>query len=257
MNRPAINTKYKEIFQIYDLDKKENYLAKIAELDSIYPVDSTYFCIVNTATQKYDYISKNFTACTGYDKELIENGGVPYFVSLFHPEDIPIWIKILDELMTFTLGKFKTKEDRNKISYTWNFRIKTHEGKYVNVIQNTTPLSFDKQNKPYIGLSHYTLLDSPSKMDICATAKYLNGKNKLETVYFKNFTTELILDSVSNREQDIIRLLLLKKSSKEIASCLFISTYTVNTHRRNILKKFNIQSTGELISYFKNNPELL
>jgi len=34
---------------------------------------------------------------------------------------------------------------------------------------------------------------------------------------------------------------------------LHISKHTVDTHRRNILKKLNLNSTYELLNYFKNN----
>ncbi|HCY80870.1 MAG TPA: helix-turn-helix transcriptional regulator, partial [Xanthomarina gelatinilytica] len=45
----------------------------------------------------------------------------------------------------------------------------------------------------------------------------------------------------------------INKSSKEIAESLNISPNTVDTHRRNILKKLNISSTGELIGMLKMN----
>ncbi|WP_245813435.1 LuxR C-terminal-related transcriptional regulator [Lutibacter agarilyticus] len=42
----------------------------------------------------------------------------------------------------------------------------------------------------------------------------------------------------------------------KISEKLHISKHTVDTHRRNILKKFNLTSTGELHSYFKSNIDL-
>ncbi|WP_370100240.1 response regulator transcription factor, partial [Xanthomarina gelatinilytica] len=63
----------------------------------------------------------------------------------------------------------------------------------------------------------------------------------------------LITNGLSNRERDVIRLLTINKSSKEIAKSLNISPNTVDTHRRNILKKLNISSTGELIGMLKMN----
>ena len=61
------------------------------------------------------------------------------------------------------------------------------------------------------------------------------------------------LKLLSHRERDIIRLLVLNYSSKEIAESLYISSNTVDTHRRNILKKLNISSTGELVGMLKMN----
>jgi DNA-binding NarL/FixJ family response regulator len=52
--------------------------------------------------------------------------------------------------------------------------------------------------------------------------------------------------SLTDREIEIINLLLHGKSSKEIGEMLFISKHTVDTHRRNILEKIGISSSSEL-----------
>jgi len=51
--------------------------------------------------------------------------------------------------------------------------------------------------------------------------------------------------------------LILNKSSKEISGKLNISPHTVDTHRRNILKKLNISSTGELVGILKTNKTFI
>ena len=56
--------------------------------------------------------------------------------------------------------------------------------------------------------------------------------------------------SLTDREIEIIELLLEGKSSQQIADQLFISKHTVDTHRRNILEKLGISSTNELLSLF-------
>jgi len=65
----------------------------------------------------------------------------------------------------------------------------------------------------------------------------INLPQKLKTQY-----------SLTDREIEIIIHLLEGKSSKEIAERLFISKHTVNTHRRNILGKMGVRSTGELLT---------
>lgn len=54
--------------------------------------------------------------------------------------------------------------------------------------------------------------------------------------------------SLTDREVEIVKLLIEGKSSKEIGEILYISKHTVDTHRRNILSKTNTNSTSELIS---------
>lgn len=177
-------------------------------------------------------------------------------MKLLHPEDIDKWLQALDGLMKFTLTEIE-EADRGRMSYSWNYRLKNHHGDYVNIIQNTTPLQFDSENKPVIGLAHYTVLHGTIPMEVCASAKKLNEHNEYETVYFNTFSQKLLSNGLSNRERDVIRLLVLNKSSKAIGDSLNISSNTVDTHRRNILKKLDISSTGELIGMLKMNQNLL
>lgn len=256
MNSKAINSIYTEIFDTYPNVEIKEHINKLIELDFYYPYNTTFFCITNTANQNFEYVSKNFTACTGLSNEKMMEGGMDYFWSLFHKDDINPWIDCLKELMNFTMTELND-EQRKRMSYTWNYRIKTAKGKYATIIQNTTPLQFDEANKPIIGLAHYTVLEADLNMDICACAKYLNDQNEYETLFYKNVSNTNLLDVISNRERDIIRLLIIQKTSNQIAENLNISKHTVDTHRRNILKKLNLTSTVELATFFKENSNLI
>ena len=256
MNRGSIKDTYKEILKSHDNPLLKEHIDKIIELDVYLPYNSTFFCITNTQDLSFEYISKNLNACLGMDREDLKAKGMRYLWSKMHPDDLDVWLKALDELMNFTLKEVAVA-DRSKMNYTWNYRLKNGQGDYVNIVQNTTPLEFDNANKPIIGLAHYTVLSPNIKMQICASAKVLNDRNEYETVYFNNFSQKLLSDGISNRERDVVRLLVLNYSSKEIAERLSISSNTVDTHRRNILKKLNISSTGELIGMLKMNKNLV
>ena len=247
---------YKDIFQSYDNPSLQNHIEKIIELDAYWPYNSTFFCITNTQELKFEYISKNMTSCIGLDKANLKFSGMRYFWSRIHPDDLEPWLQALNELMIFTLNNISEK-DRDRMSYTWNYRFKNAQDEYVNIIQNTTPLEFDSNMKPIIGLAHYTVLDPKIKLDITATAKLLNDNNEYETKYFNSLSKKLLDNGISNRERDIIRLLILNYSSKKIGEKLNISSHTVDTHRRNILKKLNLSSTGELIAILKMNKTVL
>lgn len=243
---------YNEIFKSYDNPSLEQHIAKIIELDQFLPYNSTFFCITNTQTFSFEYVSKNCVPCLGYAKGILKDKGMHFLWEMMHPDDIDCWLTALKSLMEFTLGNVDLVQ-RKRMSYTWNYRLKHAGGYYVNVIQNTTPLELDSENKPIIGLAHYTIITSQIQLPVTATAKLLNDKDEYETLYFNNFSQKLLTDGITNRERDIIRLLALRQSSKAIAEKLSISPNTVDTHRRNILKKFNIGSTGELVAILKLN----
>lgn len=58
---------------------------------------------------------------------------------------------------------------------------------------------------------------------------------------------------LSSREIEIVNHLANGLSSSQIADTLFISIHTVKTHRKNILKKLNLDNSYELVQYAMNN----
>lgn len=256
MKYAQIKELYKNIFKSYEKPSLETHIKKFIELDQYLPYSSTFFCVTNTQDLKFEYISKNLSSCLGLDPGLLKTQGMRYFWSRIHPEDVEVWLNAMNHLMAFTLSEI-SEADRKKTNYTWNYRFKDGNDTYVNIVQNTTPLSFDLEMKPIIGLAHYTVLDTKIKMQITASAKLLNNNNEYETIYFNNFSQKLLKESISNRERDVIRLLVLNNTSKQISEKLNISPHTVDTHRRNILKKLKITSTGELIGMLKMNKHFI
>lgn len=256
MKQSHIKDLYKVIFKSYGKPFLTEHIEKILELDEFLPYSSTFFCVTNTQNLTFEFISKNYNACLGLDSSELKKLGMRYFWSRIHPEDVDAWLSALNNLMEFTLSEIP-EEKRKNANYTWNFRFKNADDVYVNIVQNTTPLVFDTDGKPIIGLAHYTVLHPNIKMDITASTKLLNSNNEYETIYFNNFSQKLLNEGISNRERDIIRLLVLNYTSKDISTKLNISSHTVDTHRRNILKKLKISSTGELVGMLKNNQHWL
>eukprot|EP00388_Colpodella_angusta_P009522 GDKJ01025287.1.p2 GENE.GDKJ01025287.1~~GDKJ01025287.1.p2 ORF type:complete len:211 (+),score=2.96 GDKJ01025287.1:106-738(+) len=68
------------------------------------------------------------------------------------------------------------------------------------------------------------------------------------------FTDEFMKKhQLTKREVEIIQLVCQELSSKEIGDKLFISEFTVTTHRRNILGKLGIKNTPALLNFAKQN----
>jgi two-component system invasion response regulator UvrY len=63
------------------------------------------------------------------------------------------------------------------------------------------------------------------------------------------------LNSLSQREIEVISFIKKGNSSKEIADVLQISVKTVEVHRYNILKKLNLKNAAGLVN-FVNNSQL-
>ena len=256
MTPDQINEIYSSIFQSFDKPSLKTHIEKLIELDFYLPYSSTFFCITDTQKLEFKYVSKNIRSSLGYKNEELLEGGMKFFWSKIHPKDLDNWLQALNSLMNYTTLEIPV-ESRNLMNYTWNYRLKNAKGNYVNIIQNTTPLGFDSNMKPIVGLAHYTVVSPDIEMPQTASAKMLNSEGEYETKYFDNFSQKLLNNGITNRERDIIRLLVLNYTSKQIGEKLFISSKTVDTHRRNILKKLNISSTGELLGILKINKNLI
>ncbi len=246
---------YEEIFtsnKEFEGEIVERHIKKYIEIDNIYPQNLSFFIVINTSRKRYEFISQNFYTILGHDISLMKSIGPKYFLSLFHPNDLPIWLNISKELMDFTSKQIEL-EKRKKLLFTYNFRIKNSKGEYQNILAHLTPIELDSSGTPVLAISHYTIVDEGVNNSIIGAIKVLNKNNVYETIFYKNYSQEALSNKLSKREIDIIQELALDKSSKEIADRLCISPHTVDQHRRNILKKLSFKSTRELIQYCKTN----
>ncbi len=122
------------------------------------------------------------------------------------------------------------------------------------------------ENKEYIlsaikaGASGYILkkavsADIVSGLEAVASEGYYFDPSVAKTVivdYLKNLKgkpQEDEYDRLSEREKEVLRLIVDGMSSNEIASTLCISVKTVLGHRTNIMEKLNIHNRTELVKY--------
>ena len=68
-------------------------------------------------------------------------------------------------------------------------------------------------------------------------------------VSLANATESVTTASLTNREREVLQLIAEGWSTKDIASHLFVSIKTVETHRRQIMKKLDIHSVADLTKY--------
>jgi len=60
-------------------------------------------------------------------------------------------------------------------------------------------------------------------------------------------TQQFKLNNISPREGQVLYLIAHERNTREIASELFVSYETANSHRKNLLKKLNVRNTAGLI----------
>lgn len=109
------------------------------------------------------------------------------------------------------------------------------------------------------GATGYILKNSGIKMLSKAIISVSKGETFFDSNVAFNFMNDFITDHVtvgknenvllSNREKEILLLISEGKSSKEIAEILFLAKTTIDTHRKNMIRKLKLSSGNELVKY--------
>ncbi len=106
----------------------------------------------------------------------------------------------------------------------------------VNRAEKTMPFAYIL--KPY----------NNNQLKVTINLAILNFNKKSKSIE-ENLKNTAKLDLLTCREKEVLVTLSMGKISKEIADILSISPYTVEEHKKNIKKKLNLTTIGELINF--------
>ncbi|SDM72914.1 DNA-binding response regulator, NarL/FixJ family, contains REC and HTH domains [Daejeonella rubra] len=111
-----------------------------------------------------------------------------------------------------------------------------------------------------LGAHGYLLKNSPSFILKDAIAKVNQGEFYFEDrVLPEKDNSPYFIDDfmkkyqLTKREVEIIKMIAKELTSKEIGDSLFISEFTVSTHRRNIMKKLNSKNVAGLLKFARQH----
>ncbi|MFI1773214.1 LuxR C-terminal-related transcriptional regulator [Thalassobellus citreus] len=227
--------------------EKQDIINIIDHIASIFAADSFYYLIMNFETMSIEYVSEGTKTVLGINPEALT---LEKIFSLMHPEDLEKMHEKETTSLNFKLNKIP-KEDITKYKTVYLMRLKDASGNYKTILHQAKALNISNDGKVFQVLSIHTDITNlnPSidhKISFisneCPSYYSLEtGKNfSLAENSFKNLFT--------NREKEIIHLVAQGKQTKDIALLLFISTQTVNSHKKNILRKSHCKNTAELIT---------
>jgi DNA-binding NarL/FixJ family response regulator len=130
--------------------------------------------------------------------------------------------------------------------------------KIIGVSMHSQPAYAKKMLR--LGAKGYVTKNSPRQEMLEAISEVSNNrvyicqevKNILSDQLLNNDSVNPDINTLSDREMQIVRALKEGLSSKEIASELSISLKTVEVHRHNILKKLKLKNTVSLINFINS-----
>lgn len=223
-----------------DPDYNLEYIKKIVD---IFSIGEYYYLIFNLATSTIEYVQDNVTKVLGCSTEEFTT---EYSIKNIHPDDVPFFLNIENTAMHFFSQYPPEKLMKYKIRY--DYRLKHKNGNYIRILQQIYTIQTSQEGgalrvlnthtdithlKP-VGrpiLSFIGLDDEPSYIDV-----------ELETIF------KPAKEILTRREKEILKNLIEGHNSRSLSDKLFLSIETINTHRRNMLRKTKTKSTIELIT---------
>ncbi len=239
----------REVFQsgLVDGDIIKKHIEQQMLLEKFLPDSASFFFVVEPATHTYHFIGKQQESVTGYANAEPVRKGMAFFLENLHPEEVDL---LLDELypeLFRTLGELAKAEDIRKASAQFNYRFKAKNGEYLNLVEHLWVLETDQEGNPALFLGNIVALANTEALPLRLCIKMMRGHDSMTIILSTTFSTvKSLFTNITVRELEIMRHLAMGMTSKRIGEKLFISHHTVDTHRRNLLKKLDCRSVTEL-----------
>jgi DNA-binding CsgD family transcriptional regulator len=211
----------------------------------IFQVGKYYYMIFNVKQSFYDIISPEIKEVLGYGSHEVN---FSFFMALVHPDDAPYLLNFENAIEHFFKGLEPHMMFKYKVQY--DCRLRRADGTYARILNQTVVLQHDDDamrtfviNTDISHLKH----DPHPKLSFLG----LEG-----TPSFYNVAVENVLNArplFTKREKDILKAMAAGMRSKQISEMLNISKLTVDSHRKNMMKKTHAKSAGEVISMAYDN----
>jgi DNA-binding CsgD family transcriptional regulator len=202
--------------------------------------------ILDLRTLQYAFVSGNARKLTGHEAGAFQEGGLAFFNSILHPEDLHVFWKLMKQIWDFlqSLPLWQLRHYR----FNCDYRLQKPDGSYVRMLEQNAVLQSDGQGHITHLLGTSSDISSWKKSE-GMVASLISDEEK--TCIFCTPEQEGLRTptQLSKREQEIVRLLSEGCSSKMIAGELSISVHTVNTHRQKIIEKTNTRNTGGAVQF--------
>ncbi len=213
-------------------------------LANIFSPGKYFYFLINFFDIRLEYVHHTITDLLGiYPEEFNLHDS---FVRMLHPDDVEQFKRKEEAAGVFFFQRVPDKIPMYKSTYT--LRLANNEGKYVHFLVQNLALTITEGRIHHV-LSVFTdvtfmnLLpdDRISFIGINGEPSYYSLSTDPRTILQPQKDLEL-----SIREREVVRLMAEGLASKQIADTLDISTHTVDTHRRNLLRKTGTKNTLEL-----------
>lgn len=200
----------------------------------------------------YTYCNENLCSLMGYSREqFLGQDGMLYVYKTFLPTHIAIYNNYLYPKVIETMAfAVKNNEDVKTYKFNSTFRAVRSSGETFWCQVQFGVVQTNSDGTPMYTIS---LLNDISYIKKDSNIDFLIFKTApdelQQTILYTSFNEDNSQFMLSKREIEVLRLVKSGHTSKSISDQLFLSENTVNTHRKNMLKKTNCKNMAELIHF--------
>ena len=227
---------------------REKWLKKMAFLESISAQTNAALLLHDVSANRFLYMSDRKKILGNYNPaDFTSETGVDFSFSNIHPEQRSA--ALLIQLKTISYCFEQPHACLNNIVGNMTFLYKRKSGEYFQILQKTMVVETDDNGYPLLYLRY---LFDISHLLYPSVGLIINAPD--ETLIWTYSIPKKCLEQVnllSLQERKILVLLAKGKHSKEIGDMLFVSSHTIDTHRRNLLKKTHCIDSTALITFAK------
>ncbi len=237
-----------------------NFIIDNPQLEFIMNNISSFLGVIDFHNNCYLYVSDSCRAILGIEPSTLfeKEKGMQSAVGLFLPAHAELFSTVILSKFLELCKDNIADNGVKKMKVTYTTKLMTANGDYRWFFHQITMLDTDENGMPLIALKMINDIDDLKSDDyINLVVSKKNGNGVYDIIYEKVIQSppEKPVD-ITTREREIIQLTSQGLSSKNIAEELFISAHTVNTHKKNMLKKLNLTSSSQLVRYAMANGVL-
>jgi DNA-binding CsgD family transcriptional regulator len=212
------------------------------KLLNFFLIGDSYYFIINHQSLAMEFVSKEVEEVMGYHPYEFN---IPFMNTKLHPDDRCWFLAFGKSIVDFFSKLPIDKMMKYKVRY--DVRFKKLNGKYARILYQGMMLEHDQNGRFLRTLSAHTDI-TYLKQEGLPVLSFIgaDGEPSYHNVALSNIYVESKED-LTRREKEVLKLLIDGKLSKEISYLLNISKQTVDTHRKNMLHKKNLNNTSELI----------
>ena len=136
-----------------------------------------------------------------------------------------------------------------------NKHIKTNHSKTKTLVVSMLHDSTTVQTLTKDNVDGYVPKNAEKEELLEAIESILNGEKyfsqSIKDVYLKGmFSNEqTLIESLSKREKEVLKLIALEHTTQEIADKLFLSKHTIESYRKNLISKLEVRNLAGLTKY--------